>query len=90
MSCSVGGLGAVASFLVVSVAGVTSPAPDVVRGAYVTMNVIGLNLIVPLSFLALLTGLVQSLGTDWGLVRYYWVLVKFVLTMGATMVLLLH
>lgn len=90
MSCSVGWLGAVASFLVVSVAGVTSPAPDVVRGAYVTMNVIGLNLIVPLSFLALLTGLVQSLGTDWGLVRYYWVLVKFVLTMGATMVLLLH
>jgi len=46
--------------------------------------------IVPLSFAALLTGLVQSLGTHWGLFRHYWVLVKFALTIGATILLLLH
>ena len=33
---------------------------------------------------------VQSLGTEWGLFRYYWILVKFVLTVGAVTVLLLH
>ena len=54
------------------------------------MNLIGLYLIVPLSFAALLTGLVQSLGTHWGLFRHYWVLTKFVLTIGATALLLMH
>jgi hypothetical protein len=44
--------------------------------------------IVPLAFASLLTGLVQSLGTQWGLFRHYWVLFKFVLTLLATIVLL--
>ena len=54
------------------------------------MNLIGLFVIVPLSFAALLTGLVQSFGTHWGLLRYYWVVVKFLLTIAATVLLLLH
>lgn len=37
---------------------------------------------------SLLTGLIQSLGTRWGLFRHYWVLFKFVLTVLATLVLL--
>ncbi len=90
VTTSVGWLGAVASFLVLSVAGLTSQDPGTVRGAYVAMNLIGEFLIVPLGLTALLTGLVQSLGTHWGLFRHYWVLVKFVLTFGATAVLLLH
>ena len=61
-----------------------------VRGAYLSMNLIGLYVIVPLSLAALLTGLVQSLGTDWGLFRYYWILAKFLLTIGATILLMLH
>ena len=47
-------------------------------------------MIVPLSLAALLTGLVQSLGTHWGLFRHYWVLMKLLLTMGATALLLMH
>jgi hypothetical protein len=90
VTASVGWLGAVASFMVLSIAGLTSRDPEVVRGAYLAMNVIGLSLIVPLSLAALLTGLVQSLGTHWGLFRHYWVLVKFTLTIGATILLLLH
>jgi len=46
--------------------------------------------IVPLSLASLLTGLVQSLGTTWGLSRHYWVLAKLLLTVLATAVLLLH
>ena len=32
--------------------------------------------------------MVQALGTPWGLLKHYWVLVKLVLTLGATLVLL--
>ena len=87
---SVGWIGAVASFLVLSIAGVTSKDAEVVRGSYFAMNFIGLFIIVPMSLAALATGVVQSLGTEWGLLRHYWVLVKFLLTIGATLLLLMH
>ena len=90
ITTSVGFVGAVASFLVLSIAGLTSKDPGMVRGAYLAMNLIGLYVIVPLSLAALLTGVVQALGTEWGLVRHYWVLVKLTLTIGATLLLLLH
>jgi len=90
LSCSIGWLGAVASFLVLSVAGLTSQNTGIVRSAYLSMNLIGQFIIVPLSLAALLTGLIQSLGTHWGLFRHYWVSVKFVLTILAIIILLLH
>ena len=90
VTSSVGWLGAVAGFLVLSVAGLTSDQPTTVRSAYVSMNLIGLYAIVPLSLAALLTGLIQALGTHWGLFRHYWVLVKFALSVVATALLMLH
>lgn len=90
VATSVGWLGAVAGFLALSIGGLISQDAEMVRGAYLAMNRIGQYVIVPLSLAALLTGVVQSLGTQWGLVRYYWVLVKFALTVGATILLLLH
>ena len=90
VTSSVGWLGAVAGFLVLSIAGLTSQDAETVRGAYLAMNLMGQFLIVPLSLAALLTGLVQSLGTHWGLFRHYWILIKFTLTIGATIILLLH
>jgi hypothetical protein len=87
---SVGWLGAVASFLVLSIAGLASRDVETVRAVYLSMNLIGQFIIVPLSIAALISGLVQSLGTHWGLFRHYWVLVKFALTVGATILLLLH
>jgi hypothetical protein len=90
VTSSVGWLGAVVGFLALSIAGLASRDAAIVRGAYLAMNVIGQSVIVPLSLAALLTGLVQSLGTHWGLFRYHWVLMKFALTVGATILLLLH
>jgi hypothetical protein len=87
---SVGWLGSVVAFLALSIAGLTSRSPEIVRGAYLAMNLIGQFIIVPLTLAALLTGLVQALGTHWGLFRYYWVLTKFSLTVIATTLLLLH
>ena len=90
VTCSVGWLGAVAGFLALSIAALVSRDAELVRGAYVAMNLLGSSVIVPLSLAAVLTGVVQSLGTHWGLFRHYWVLVKFVLTVAATILLLLH
>ncbi len=59
-----------------------------VRAAYPTMELIARFVIVPLAFASLLSGLIQSLGTPWGLFRHYWVLVKLLLTVFATVVLL--
>jgi hypothetical protein len=39
---------------------------------------------------SLLTGIVQSLGTPWGLFRHYWVLFKLLITVFATIVLLIY
>ncbi len=90
VTSSVGWLGAVAGFLALAVAGLTSQDAQMVRAAYLAMEPITWFVIVPLSLASLLTGLVQSLGTTWGLVRHYWVLVKLLLTVAATIVLLVH
>lgn len=87
---SVGWLGATAAFLVLSIAGLTSPRAEVVRGAFLSMDLISRFVIVPMCFAALVTGLVQALGTPWGLFRYYWVTLKFGLVIFATFALLVH
>ena len=46
--------------------------------------------IVPLCFASLITGIVSSLGTPWGLFRYYWVVLKLALAIVATIVLLVQ
>lgn len=86
---SVGWLGAVAGFLALAVAGLTSQDAQMVRAAYFAMELTAWFVIVPLALASLLTGLVQSLGNTWGLFQHYWVLVKFLLTVFAVIVLLL-
>jgi len=90
VTSSVGWLGAVAVFLALSVAGLTSRDEQVVRAAYIAMDWAAWFILVPLALASLLTGIVQSLGTTWGLFRNYWVLIKLVLTVLATGVLLLY
>jgi len=43
-----------------------------------------------LAFASLLTGIVVSLGSTWGLFRHYWVLLKLLITILATILLLVH
>jgi len=85
---SVGLLGAIACFLALAVAGLTSQNDQIVRAAYLAMELIARFVIVALAFASLLSGLIQSLGTQWGLFRHYWVLAKLLLTVFATVVLL--
>jgi hypothetical protein len=90
VTSSVGWLGAVAAFLALAVTGLTSEDAQTVRSADLAMDLTAWFVIVPLCFASLLTGLVSSLGTPWGLFRHYWVLVKLLITIPATLVLLVH
>ena len=87
---SVGWLGAVVVFLALAVVGLTSQDAQTVRGAYLVMEPTVWFVLVPLAFASLLTGLVQSLGSTWGLFRHYWVLFKLLINVVATIVLLTY
>jgi len=87
---SVGWLGAVAGSLALAVAGLTSQDAQVVRAVYLTLELTGWFVLVPFALASLLTGLVQSLGTKWGLFRHYWVLAKLLINVFATIVLLMY
>lgn len=87
---SVGWLGAVVAYLPLAFTGLTSSDAEGVRGAYFAMERIGWSAIVPLCVASLLTGVVQSLGTEWGLFRHYWVVAKLGLTLVASAILLAH
>jgi uncharacterized membrane protein len=88
--CSVGWLGAVVVFLALAVVGLTSQDAQTVRGAYLVMEPAAWLVLVPLAFATLLSGIVQSLGTTWGLFRHYWVLFKLLIAVLATIVLLTY
>lgn len=90
VTSSVGWFGAVAGFLVLAVAGLTSQEASTVRAAYLAMELTAWCVIVPLSLASPLTGFVQALGTPWGLFRHYWILAKLLITVPASIVLLLH
>lgn len=90
LTFSVGWIGAVASYLTLSVSAMTSENALTVRAAWIAKELIGWYAIVPLALASLLSGLVISLGTKWGLFRHHWVLISFVLTIFATVVLLLR
>ncbi len=87
---SVSWLGAVAGFLALAVAGLISTDEQRVRSACMSMDLIGWLVIVPLCLASLLSGLVQALGTPWGLFRHYWVLLKLVVTGALTILLMVH
>ena len=87
---SVGWLGSVAAFLALAVAGLRSHDIQTVRAAYLAMKLTTWFVIVPVAFVSLLSGVVSSLGTRWGLLRYYWVLVKLLITGFSVVVLMVH
>ena len=90
ITLAVGWIGAVASYIALDVAAATSQDTQTLRAAYIGMELIAWRVIVPLALASLLSGLVMSLGTKWGLFRHYWVLISLLLTIIATVVLLVE
>lgn len=90
VTASVGWLGAVVVFLALAGVGLTSHDEQTVRGVYLVMEPAAWFVLVPLAFASLLTGIVQSLGTTWGVFRHYWVVFKLLITLFATAILLVY
>jgi hypothetical protein len=90
VTVSVGWLGAAAGVLALGVTGLIAEEARTATAAYLGTEVIWRWVIVPLSLLALATGIIQALATPWGLLRHHWVLTKLVLTSSAVILLVLH
>jgi hypothetical protein len=89
ITLSVGWIGTVAAFLALAIVGITANE-QVIRACYIAMELIARYVIVPFCIASLITGIIQALGTPWGLFRHYWVVVKLVLTLILTVLLMLH
>ena len=90
VTSSVGWLGAVIAFLALAFIGLTSPDERTVRGAYLVMAPAAWFVLVPLAHASLLSGILLSLGTAWGLLRHYWVLLKLLITAFSTVILMIY
>jgi hypothetical protein len=87
---SVGWFGAAAAYAGLVFAALRTSDAQSTRAAVLAIEPIMWFAIVPLALASMLTGLIQSLATHWGLVRHYWVTYKLVLTLFATTILFLN
>jgi uncharacterized membrane protein len=76
---SVGLLGEIAGFLAVALRAARSDDPAFAAAAYELLATFTVVFGIPLSFIALGTGVALGLGTKWGLLRHWWVTAKLVL-----------
>lgn len=88
LAVSIGWLGAIAAYIPLDVLAATATDEVVLRSSYIGMDAIARYAIVPLAIAALVSGVVISVGTRWGLFRHWWVVVSLLLTTVATFVLL--
>ena len=90
VTSSVGWLGAVVVFLALAVGAATTTDAGRMRSAYIAMEMLGWSVLVPFSLACLVSGIVQGLGTSWGLLHHYWVVIKLLMTVIATGILLAY
>ena len=74
---SVSWLGLATAMTALAVTGLVTSDAHLRHDVYRIMHVFDLALVIPVVVLAILSGLVMSLGTPWGLIRHWWVLIKF-------------
>ncbi|MBE1488375.1 hypothetical protein [Plantactinospora soyae] len=79
---SVGWLGVGLTMTVLAILGTTTDSHTLRHGVYEVLHVVDLAAAIPSMFLSIITGLVVSLGTKWGLVRHWWVLAKFAISVS--------
>jgi len=82
----VGLLGDVAAVLAINVRAATTTDPELAAASYELLTMFTLLFGIPLSFGALLTGILLGLGSKWGVLRYTWVATKLVLLVGVILV----
>ena len=90
VTSSVGWVGAVLVFLALAAIGLSSGDEHTVRGAYLVMAPAAWFVLVPLAHASLFSGIALSLGTPWGLIRHYWVVLKLIITVFSTVILMIY
>ncbi|KUL44877.1 hypothetical protein [Streptomyces regalis] len=77
-------LGLTLGLLALAITAATTGSAVTVEASVRAMKLFADWLLLPLAFLTLVSGLVLSLGTQWGLARHRWVYIKFWLTLATT------
>lgn len=90
VATSVGWLGAVTASLGISLVGLVADDEQLARAAYLVLEPVGRYVLVPLAVATLVTGVVQSLGSRWGLLLHWWVVFKLAITLLAGAILLAY
>jgi uncharacterized membrane protein len=83
---SVGLLGDCAGLLAVAVQAATTSDSAVAEGSRQTLEMFGMVFGIPLSLLAVFTGVILAIGTKWGVFRYPWVTIKLALLVSVILV----
>ncbi|MFD9904752.1 DUF2269 domain-containing protein [Streptomyces sp. NPDC059063] len=81
VAASAGWLGLTLGLVGLATTALTTDSPAAIEASVRSMKVFTDWLVLPLAFLTLLSGLLLSLGTTWGLARHRWVYTKFWLTL---------
>ncbi|MEU6002180.1 DUF2269 domain-containing protein [Streptomyces sp. NPDC047197] len=84
VTAAAGWLGLTLGLLALAFAAITTGSAPTTEAAARSMKLFADWLVLPLALLTLLSGLVLSLGTPWGLARHRWVYTKFWLTLATT------
>ncbi|MEU6479784.1 PDR/VanB family oxidoreductase [Streptomyces sp. NPDC047017] len=79
---SVGWVGLSLSMATLALIGYLTSDPGVAEGAYYAMYVFDESTVSLVSLICGASGVLLGCGTPWGLMRHWWVLVKWVLTLG--------
>jgi ferredoxin-NADP reductase len=78
----VGWLGISMGMLFLAIIGATADSHELQHGAYLLLSRFEILLAIPSALLTIITGVVVSLGTPWGLLKHKWVLVKLVIALA--------
>ncbi|MFD7321320.1 DUF2269 family protein [Streptomyces sp. NPDC059875] len=82
VAVSVAWLGLSAGLLTLGITAWTTGDPSLTAASYRAMKVFADWLLAPVAVTTLVSGLVLSLGTPWGLARHRWVWIKFWITLA--------
>jgi len=78
----VGLLGDVGAVLAVNIRAATTADPHLAAASYELLTMLTVLFGIPLSLLALASGVLLGLASPWGVLRYGWVIAKLVLLLG--------
>jgi len=73
-------LGTVFGFLVLSVTAAITRDGDTLQGVYIAMRLLDLTVVQVSAIGTIITGVLRGVLTQWGLTKFYWIIVKEILS----------